>query len=212
MPKRLILALVSIIVAVSLAAPTATAAVPSRTVLPKGAHLVTIPENSPQALPGGTYITFNNHVYLRNARTGKCMGVAGGSIGNGALVLQWTCAHIPGSDQQMHVRQYQTGNLWNVIDPSHSPGKCLGVAGSSQAPGAALVQWSCNQSETDQQFAFRVTNSNNPIRVEIFARHSEQAIGVAGANPNDGAQVVQWPWAGNNLGCTGDQCWDILLN
>jgi hypothetical protein len=208
MLKKLVLALMGLFVAASLAAPTAAAAVPDQPTLPEGGRLIRLPENNPQALPAGTYRTFNDYVYLRNAFTGKCMGVAGGGIGNGALVVQWACQRVPGSDQRMHIYQAPQAP-WNLIDPFHSSGRCLGVAGSSQAPGAALVQWTCNPNEDDQQFAFRIINAQT-LRVEIFARHSEQAVGVAGGNPNDGAQIVQWPWQGSNLNCTGDQCWDIL--
>lgn len=212
MAKRLLLALVGLVVAISTIMPTAAAApVPRSATRLRGSHVVTIGANSVEGLPQGSYRTFDDYGYLRNALTHKCMGVAGGSIGNGALVLQWECARVPGSDQRMHMYPVESGNVWMTIDPFFDNGKCLGVAGSSQAWGAPLIQWTCARIE-DQQFAFRITNESNPIRVEIFARHSSQAIGVAGGNPNDGAQIVQWPWQGNNFGCVGDQCWDILLD
>jgi ricin-type beta-trefoil lectin protein len=220
MARRLILALAGLIVAFSLAAPTATAAGPDRSnqpKLPEGVSLRTFPGNPSQIGPqAGFLANLDAYVYLRNARTGKCMGVAGANPNNGAAIMQWECVRRPGSDQRMRLYEPREGSGWYHIDPSFSAGKCAGVGGSSTAPGAALMQWSCSSTETDQLFAIRLTKilPGNVWRVEFWTGHTygdtNQLVGVAGGSTANGARVVQWPFAGNSTDCAGDQCWDIL--
>jgi hypothetical protein len=211
MTKRAILALMAIFATFALLAPTATAAAPKGPVLPEGAELIEVTERSPLPIPPGTYISIDNYFYFRNAWTGKCLGVAGASGSNGAAILQWTCDWQAPSDQRMHT--LKRGSIWHHIDPFHSSGKCLGVGGASMNPAASLVQWTCSPNANEQLYAFRVVNPDQSLsRVEIFVLHSHQAIGVAGGSTANGASVVQFPWQGGSNYCTGDQCWDMILN
>lgn len=211
--KRLILAVAGLFLVLSALTPAASAneLVIDKSNLPEGTRLVEVTEYSPAAVPPGTYwVLDDEHIYLRNVNSGKCMGVAGSNPGNNAGVVQWTCHPSATSDQRMLVNQVGT-SMWHQLNPAHSSGKCIGVNASRTTPGAQLIQWDCVAAETDQHYAFRLINpDSNLSRIDIIVRHSEQAVGVAGGHRGDGGPVVQWTWHGGVNRCAGDQCWDIV--
>jgi hypothetical protein len=94
--------------------------------------------------------TFN----LRNGKSGRCMGVAGGSVDDGALVQQFDCAlGVPTNNQSWRFVQ-ASGDYYQVVNGKS--GKCLSVAGASTGSGAVLIQSACSPlgSKNDQSWIF----------------------------------------------------------
>jgi len=74
------------------------------------------------------------------------------------------------------------------LNPQHSFGKCLDVAGASQANSAAVIQFQCHDGD-NQLFRFvRVVGSLYKIR----AVHSDKCLDVAGASQANSAAVIQF--------------------
>lgn len=78
-------------------------------------------------------------------------------------------------------------NAWYQVVSRHS-GLALGIAGSSTADGAALVQ-TARGSQASQQFQF-VSSGNGYYRMRV--RHSGKVLDVFNFSTADGANIVQW--------------------
>jgi hypothetical protein len=78
---------------------------------------------------------------VRNsANNSKCLGVPGGSKDPGAQLVIWDCnGHL---DQQWHFSSVDYGNDAQLTFLQNRNSRLIiGVAGGSQDPGAAVVQW-----------------------------------------------------------------------
>ncbi|MET9736400.1 RICIN domain-containing protein [Streptomyces sp. NPDC006458] len=80
----------------------------------------------------------------------------------------------------------QGTGTWETLTAVHS-GKCADVADRATGDGAALIQWSC-QNTVNQQFWLKSVASG---RVQIISRFSGKCLDVAGASTANGARVVQ---------------------
>ncbi|MEV6243610.1 RICIN domain-containing protein [Lentzea sp. NPDC051838] len=88
-------------------------------------------------------------VIFANRSSGKCLDLNGGSVDNGATVIQWNCHN--GSNQRWDI-VLPTG-----VDPGTydgpimfrnlATGKCLDLNGGSSANGTAFIQWDCKGSD-----------------------------------------------------------------
>jgi Ricin-type beta-trefoil lectin domain-like len=87
---------------------------------------------APQVFNGVTYI------HIRNAQSGMCMAVDGGTTTPGPYVIQWPCGSW--SDHYWRIVDVG-GGLYRIIN--HNSQLCLGVDGGSTAEGALLIQWPC---------------------------------------------------------------------
>jgi hypothetical protein len=74
---------------------------------------------------------------------GQCLGVAGGSLSEGARVVGWDCLGPNHPDQYWTPDGNQTGlcGAYSYLDNGNSTGYVLGVGGNSTAWGAPVVQW-----------------------------------------------------------------------
>jgi hypothetical protein len=94
--------------------------------------------------------------YVNNA--GQCLGVAGGSLAQGARLVGWTCLG------PSHPDQYWGDNFGTPPAPcgpdpeGYSPienlnsSLVIGVSANSSASGAAIVQWSYQDTCNNQQW------------------------------------------------------------
>jgi len=122
----------------------------------------------------------NTPVSITAQHSGKCLDVYGGSVADGAAVIQWTCHGGP--NQQWSLRPYL--DAYQVV-AGHS-GKCLDVYGGSVADGTAVIQWTCHGG-ANQQWSLRPYLD----AYQVVAGHSGKCLNVEGASTADGAQVVQ---------------------
>jgi hypothetical protein len=131
-----------------------------------------------------TFVDFNS---------GKCLGVLGGNMTDGAPVVQWTCNGNP--DQTWYWQSSFDGNYLTQIRNSQDPSKCLGVLGASSANGASLVIWTCNTS-TDQRWGlFNTVYAGTGVIYwwNVLATRNDgvnEVMGVLAGSTADGAQVV----------------------
>jgi hypothetical protein len=134
------------------------------------------------AIAAGNYL-------LTNVNSAKCADVEGGSLLDGANVLQWTCHGQ--TNQQWTAKDLGTGyyELRNV-----NSGKCLDVFQASTADGANVDQWSCN-GHSSQQWKFVAVSSGV---YELRPRNSGKCLDVKGASLLDGANIQQYSCRGVN--------------
>ena len=119
---------------------------------------------------------------------GKCIGVSGGSLNNGAHLKQFDC---DGRANQRFTFQPLGGNVY-TIRPTHS-GKCMAVEGRSTANGAHIIQTTCTTSDTAQQF--RILNDKLQAGIsgaQIASVLSNRCLDVFGASNASGALLTQF--------------------
>ena len=134
---------------------------------------------------------------LVNVKSGKVLGINGGSTADGAQAVQWTSN---GSYDQMWQRVNLTGGYTKLIDVKTS--KALGVYQGSTAEGAKVVQWN-DTGALDQQWTFVAVGSN----YKIVNRNSGKCLGVWQGSTAEGAELVQWTDNGST-----DQQWQLVAN
>lgn len=134
-----------------------------------------------------TYAHTDRYVQFRPMHTsGKCIDVSGGSVANGALLIQWGC-HA-GANQD--VTFTDVGGGYHEIRFRHS-GKCLDVPNASTDNGIQLQQFTCNGS-TAQRFTVANTGQAGQIRNQ----NSGKCLDVEWASTANGAKIIQWPCHG----------------
>lgn len=156
----------------------------------KGMGLVLTP-----TIPGvGNSGDFNIH--NANAR-GKCIGInASGDAGD------WNCTTNP--DQTWHWGAAISSGWFQLVNRN---GKCLGVAGGSDARGARVVAFTClGTGHPDQYWALGAAgfggNNINNFKAFFDPNTPAQLIGVSGGSTANGAAVVLWSSDG-----TANQFW-----
>jgi Ricin-type beta-trefoil lectin domain len=80
-----------------------------------------------------------------SVNSGKCLGVSGGSLSQGASIVQWSCNGHPDQTWLWIYTGYTTSTgwpIWNILD--ENSGMCLGISGGSTSRGAYAIQWGCN--------------------------------------------------------------------
>ena len=112
----------------------------------------------------------------------KCLDVNGGSLIDGASLIQWQCHG--GGNQQWRLEVAADG--YSRIVSSHS-GKCMDVSGGSLGDGASIIQWQCH-SGANQQWRLEAVGEG----YRLVARHSGKCLDVTGWSADDGAGISQW--------------------
>ncbi|WP_191330435.1 RICIN domain-containing protein [Frigoribacterium sp. ACAM 257] len=130
-----------------------------------------------------------------NRSTGKVLGVLGGSLSDGASVVQWS--DTGSRDQAWHVTTQSDGTR---LITDRSSGRALGIREASTAADSDAVQWLDNGSN-DQRWRLIQTGSY----VKIQNVRSGLVLGVRAGSSADGAQVIQWSDTGSL-----DQQWSIV--
>jgi hypothetical protein len=131
---------------------------------------------------------------LVNRKSGLVLGVSGGSLANGAQLLQWT--DTGSADQAWHVTT--TSGITKFGD--RNSGQVLGIWQASTAQGANAVQW-LDTGSADQQWKMTAVGSY----YKLVNVNSGMVLGVSGGSTAAGASVVQWADTG-----TLDQQWQLV--
>jgi hypothetical protein len=134
---------------------------------------------------------------LANTNSGKIMLVSGGSLTDGAAVVQ-------GSSSPANA------NLWNITFVSGSnfgilnvnSGKALDVTGASTANNVPLAQWPWWNQALNQLYTLSPNNLGNYVITNV---NSGKAIEILNSSAADGAAVVQNPANG-----TYNQQWVLI--
>ena len=159
-----------------------------------------------------------NSIFVNNY-TGKVMSVSGANPQRGANILQWewhdgidqifavfspvhakseeTAAAVGGDDEDIRVGDDEgirvvDGDRFRLRTFANA---CVGVSGGSTAPGARLIQWTCDDSNNQLWVAdyigatswFRLRNTN-----------SDLCVGVNNGSHAHGEPLIQWPCSASN--------------
>jgi hypothetical protein len=149
----------------------------------------------------GTFSLINTQSLHDDSPYDQCLGIgSGGGAGN------WYCTFT--NDQAWDLgRRWGTTGYYELVNKK---GQCLGVSGASTAEGARVVGWTCIARHPDQYWGFSAIYSGGvQIGWAVVNLHSGYVLGVAGASPDNGAAVVQWPYQGANA---LNQDWVECLN
>lgn len=135
--------------------------------------------------PNNTFPVFSQYRELKDGRTGRCMGIAGGNTANGTNVVLWDC--VGNADNQKWKYDAANGFLRNKT------GKCLDNRGQAYN-GGEIVIWDCVDSN-NLRFDW-VGNSlrnrhNNNIAVDAYGTDNGSNIGQWGYH---GGSNQQWYW------------------
>jgi hypothetical protein len=119
----------------------------------------------------------------------KCIQPSGGSVSNGAQIVQQTCST---SSVAQQVGIIDLGNGYHVIVFLNS-NKCLDNGWSTQS-GAVMVQWDCHWNLSQQWDGVFTTS---------YTQHANrsapgQIMNINGASQSNGALLIQWPCVGQD--------------
>jgi len=89
---------------------------------------------------------------------GQCLGVLGGSTGEGASVYGWTCLGPSHPDQYWTLLGSGTSGYSYLLNLNS--GLVLGVLGNSTAQGASVVQWANQNTPNNQLWTPEATPSS----------------------------------------------------
>ncbi|MFF3253819.1 RICIN domain-containing protein [Actinacidiphila glaucinigra] len=117
-------------------------------------------------------------VRFRNVSSGKCLLPYGGSLNDGAQVVQWDCN---GTSTQ---NWYWDGSRIRNFQSD----RCLTVYGGSTANGAEMTQWRCNGSAA-QDWSQVTGTAGGSLLVN---RGSNLCLTLYGGSGSNGAVAVQW--------------------
>lgn len=124
---------------------------------------------------------------IRSASGGRCMGVDGNSLENGASVISWDC-----QDQDVHKWDALETGSGAVQLRNRNSGKCLDLSGGSGADGAGFVQWDCVADHDNQSFSLLPVDPNAvPRRFLASVRASYRCLDMGGVGDN-GSPINQW--------------------
>jgi hypothetical protein len=105
-------------------------------------------------------------------------------------VVQWQATG--GNNQKWQAVDAGGGNVY--LRAVHS-GKCLAPSGGSTADGAATVQVTCNNQDSQKWQAVPTTTTG---AYQFRSVLSGKCMDVNGASTSNGAAVVQWTCHSNN--------------
>jgi hypothetical protein len=145
--------------------------------------------------PANNSISSGYTYKLKNANSGKVLGISGASTSDGADAVQWDDNGT--SDHNWVITQQSDGNykLQNV-----NSGKVLGVSGMSTIDGADAVQWDDNGTMDHEWAIYQMSDGN----YKLINANSGKVLGINGSSTSDGADAVQWDDNG-----TSDHEWTL---
>jgi Ricin-type beta-trefoil lectin domain-like len=137
-------------------------------------------------------------VRIKNARSGKCLGISASSTANGGKAIQWRC--LNGEEDQQWSFEVKTALPLTYWVKNRNSRKCLAIPNGSIDPGTQAIQWTCLDKD-DQGWA--VVESPFESGVRLVNDHSFLTLGISAGSLVDGARAIQWTYEpGNN-----DQNW-----
>lgn len=91
---------------------------------------------------------------LRNVGAGTCLDWDGSAIGNAKPIFQWACNSGDGSQQLWFngTGKLNTNGAADAGIQNNHDGTCVDADGSSIGNGKAIFQWTCNGSDSFQQW------------------------------------------------------------
>jgi hypothetical protein len=130
--------------------------------------------------------------FLQNVNSGLCLNVSGGSMANGAKLIQYYCY-----DNGFPNNQIYKNNQWYLdydqgvyYIRSASSGLCVNVSGASTMDGAQVIQYSCVRTFNNQW----VFTSDRMVENV----NSWKCLNVFGGSTAAGGNVIQYTCVDHN--------------
>jgi hypothetical protein len=126
--------------------------------------------------------TLSGNYFIKN-RSGMYMDVSGGSISDGAKMIQTT--YTGGTSQQFQFTHTADGvyQIKNV-----KSGKSLTIASRSVGNGAAVEQWAYSGLAHQKFIAYKLANGN----FQLIGTHCSKSLKIKDGSTSAGAFVEQW--------------------
>jgi hypothetical protein len=127
--------------------------------------------------------------YMINQRSSRCVEVPGYSTRVGTHVDQFTCVydyHLNEMWYFKYIRRTGGHSVYQIIN-TYS-GMCMNVSGASTANGAAVLQWPCSTSATNNLWYIDEVSGYHVWRNQ----RSNKCLNVSGASNSNGAWLVQY--------------------
>jgi len=124
-------------------------------------------------------------VNIQNYHSGKFLNVNGGSLANGAYIIQWDNPTAP--ETQWIVTSIALTNLF--VFQNVKSGLYINVQGAGTNDGAQIIQWN-NPTAPETEWMIIPTTPAGYVIIQNF--HSGKDLNVDGASTNDGANIIQW--------------------
>ncbi|MFF4160664.1 RICIN domain-containing protein [Streptomyces sp. NPDC001678] len=138
--------------------------------------------------------------WVRNANSGQCLAVPGGSTENGKGLIQWGCGTW--NDHYWYFeRAFSSGDLVYYRVRNLNSGQCLAVPGASTTAGTQVIQWPCS-TWPDHYWGIEYTSRG----ARLVNWNSKQCLAIPGASTAQGEKVIQWP-----CGTWPDHYWNFTL-
>jgi hypothetical protein len=138
---------------------------------------------APDATLAGSYA-------LKAVHSGKCVDVSGGSVANGAGLVQADCS---GATSQRWVLRDLGAGLYEAS--SVNSNRCAAVSGAGTANGVPVVQNTCSGASNQKWKLIAAGNG----QYQLQAASSVKCMDISGMSTASGALVQQWTCtAGNN--------------
>jgi hypothetical protein len=126
--------------------------------------------------------TLSGNYYIRN-KNGLYMDVTGGSVSDGAKMIQNTYA---GSTSQQFQFTHVADGVYQIRNIRS--GKNLTIASSSASNGALAEQWPYSGQAHQKIVAYKLSNGN----YQLIVTHSNKVLKIKGGSSAAGAQIEQW--------------------
>ncbi|MEU3686851.1 RICIN domain-containing protein [Streptomyces narbonensis] len=131
--------------------------------------------------------------WLKNANSGRCLAVPGGSHQPAEGLIQWGCGSW--ADHYWDIRHEVTtgdGRRWYSVRNMNS-GMCLSVDAASTADYARATQYPCGL-YVDQYWTLRYDSTKQANQFVNW--NSGKCLAVQNGSKNDGAAVIQFGCGG----------------
>ncbi|WP_405091665.1 RICIN domain-containing protein [Micromonospora sp. NBC_01392] len=123
---------------------------------------------------------------LVNSHSGKCLTIAGGSIGDNVVAVQYNCdAHL---SRQWLLYDVTGTSVYHLVN--RNSGKCLTIAGGSTATDALAVQYACDTDPSRRWTFHDVTGLSDYHIVNV---NSGKCLTVNGASTANNVNILQFP-------------------
>lgn len=139
---------------------------------------------------------------LVNRNSGDVLDVSGGSMADGADVIQWPWSGS--NNQRWQFVNLGVGSGFYKVQNVNS-GKNMDINGASTANGANLIQYTDNGTTAENQ-QFTIFDAGSGY-YKLIDRNSGKVLDISGASLSNGAPCIQWSDNGGN-----NQMWQVIHN
>jgi hypothetical protein len=132
---------------------------------------------------GGGYPTGYHQLVVQNS--GLCVDVSGGSVSNGAPIIQWTCKSSGQANQEFQFNPVSGG--YGELQNENS-GSDIVVQGASTSAGAPVIQYTQNGTSNGLWLPIQLSDGTWQFKNQ----HSGLCLDMTSNSTSTGTQFEQW--------------------